>query len=147
MSEPRNQLELKLKDIVETLFELAITAFDFQPDSSQSLIFERMNKYISQLQSLQELQEQLDMHIPFDVLRYIEDARNPDIFTKEFVERTAAENQFTNGKVEAFKDFRAVLETEIEQAFPEQMRQYKQCKGSNCNIEETSVTEVKMEQD
>jgi hypothetical protein len=34
-------------------------------------------------------------------IRVVEEGKNPDIFTQAFVERTATENQFTNGKIKA----------------------------------------------
>lgn len=32
---------------------------------------------------------------------FVEQGRNPDKFTQDFVERAATENQFTNGKIKA----------------------------------------------
>jgi hypothetical protein len=32
---------------------------------------------------------------------YVEQGRNPDIFTRSFIERAAGENQYTNGKIQA----------------------------------------------
>jgi hypothetical protein len=32
---------------------------------------------------------------------YVEQGRNPDIFTRAFIERVAGENQYTNGKIKA----------------------------------------------
>lgn len=40
-------------------------------------------------------------NILFAEISYVEHGRNPDIFTQSFVERTATENQFTNGKIKA----------------------------------------------
>lgn len=40
-------------------------------------------------------------NILFAEISYVEHGRNPDIFTQSFVERTATENQYTNGKVKA----------------------------------------------
>lgn len=34
-------------------------------------------------------------------IRFVEEGKNPDIFTQNFVERAATENQFTNGKIKA----------------------------------------------
>ena len=34
---------------------------------------------------------------------YIEDGKNPDLFSKSFIEAVAGENQFTNGKITALK--------------------------------------------
>lgn len=51
--------------------------------------------------------------------RYVEDGRNPDIYTREFVEIVAKQNQILNGKMRAFADFRDILAEQISVAFPE----------------------------
>lgn len=35
------------------------------------------------------------------ITSFVENGKNPDLFTQGFVERTASENQFTYGKVKA----------------------------------------------
>lgn len=56
---------------------------------------------------------------PYPCHRYVEDGRNPDIYTREFVEIVAKQNQFMNGKMRAFGEFRDVLAEQISSAFPE----------------------------
>ena len=51
--------------------------------------------------------------------RYVEDGRNPDIYTREFVEIVAKQNQILNGRMRAFADFRNILADQISVAFPE----------------------------
>lgn len=51
--------------------------------------------------------------------RYVEGGRNPDIYTREFVEIVAKQNQFLNGKMRAFADFRDILAEQIKVSFPE----------------------------
>ena len=53
------------------------------------------------------------------ICRYVEDGRNPDIYTREFVEIVAKQNQIMNGKMRAFADFRDTLAAQINSAFPE----------------------------
>lgn len=57
--------------------------------------------------------------IPGPLLQYVEDGRNPDIYTREFVELVRRMNQLTRGKVHAFKSFRDVLAHEMDAALPE----------------------------
>lgn len=57
--------------------------------------------------------------IPGPLLQYVEDGRNPDIYTREFVELVRRMNQLTRGKVHAFKSFRDVLAHEMDTALPE----------------------------
>lgn len=35
--------------------------------------------------------------------RYIENGRNPDVYTREFVELTGKQNQYINGKMKAMR--------------------------------------------
>jgi mediator of RNA polymerase II transcription subunit 10 len=53
------------------------------------------------------------------VIQYVEDGRNPDIYTREFVELVAKSNQLMNGKRRAFRRFRDVLAAQMEVGFPE----------------------------
>lgn len=51
---------------------------------------------------------------------FIEDGKNPDLFTKSFIECVAGENQFTNGKITAMKVTASINTT---QSWMEQWRQ------------------------
>jgi len=57
--------------------------------------------------------------IPPDVIDYVQEGRNPDIYTREFVEVTMRNNQKLKGKTEAFAQFRDVLAREWVGAVPE----------------------------
>jgi len=62
---------------------------------------------------------ELDVAVPREVIQYIEDGRNPDIYTREFIEIVVKQNQFMKGKMEAYRDFRDVLADQIKVSFPE----------------------------
>jgi mediator of RNA polymerase II transcription subunit 10 len=47
------------------------------------------------------LSSELKEQIPLDVVEYIENGRNPDVYTREFAELLAKQNQFVNGKMKA----------------------------------------------
>jgi mediator of RNA polymerase II transcription subunit 10 len=49
----------------------------------------------------------------------VDAARNPDIYTREFVELVQRGNQDLRGKKEAFASFRDVLASEMRSAMPE----------------------------
>ncbi|KAM7188685.1 mediator of RNA polymerase II transcription subunit 10 [Naviculisporaceae sp. PSN 640] len=57
--------------------------------------------------------------IPLPLIQYVEDGRNPDIYTREFVELVRRMNQLAKGKVYAFRNFRDVLAHEMNSALPE----------------------------
>lgn len=71
------------------------------------------------LSSLSSTSSTLPTQIPPEIIEYVEDGRNPDIYTREFVELAQKQNQYLKGKSEAFAGFRDVLAQEIVKAMPE----------------------------
>lgn len=61
----------------------------------------------------------LPADIPRELITYVDGGRNPDIYTREFVELVRRENQLMRGKMRAFASFRDVLAREIASANPE----------------------------
>ncbi|RHZ49113.1 mediator complex subunit NUT2 [Aspergillus thermomutatus] len=60
-----------------------------------------------------------DVQLPPEIIDYVDAARNPDIYTREFVELVQRGNQDLKGKKEAFASFRDVLAREMRSAMPE----------------------------
>ena len=73
----------------------------------------------SSLSSLSSTSSTLQTQIPPEIIDYVEDGRNPDIYTREFVELVQKQNQYLKGKSEAFAGFRDMLAEEIVKAIPE----------------------------
>lgn len=57
--------------------------------------------------------------IPPELVQYVENGRNPDIYTREFVELVRRGNQLMKGKMNAFAQFRDVLADHVERGMPE----------------------------
>ncbi|KAI5924914.1 mediator complex, subunit Med10 [Camillea tinctor] len=57
--------------------------------------------------------------IPPELIQYVDNGRNPDIYTREFVELVRRGNQLMRGKQAAFAAFRDVLAAEMGKAMPE----------------------------
>ncbi|KAI1212906.1 mediator complex, subunit Med10 [Annulohypoxylon truncatum] len=57
--------------------------------------------------------------IPPELIQYVDNGRNPDIYTREFVELVRRGNQLARGKQGAFASFRDVLAGEMDKALPE----------------------------
>ncbi|EDN02305.1 conserved hypothetical protein [Histoplasma mississippiense (nom. inval.)] len=83
------------------------------PSASPSQTSLRINDPDPPLQSVQ---------LPPEIIDYVDAARNPDIYTREFVELVQRGNQDLKGKVQAFASFRDILAREMASAMPE-------CKG------------------
>ncbi|EEQ27942.1 RNA polymerase II mediator complex subunit [Microsporum canis] len=59
------------------------------------------------------------IQLPPEIVDYVDAARNPDIYTREFVELVQKGNQDLKGKAEAFGSFRDTLAREMASAMPE----------------------------
>ncbi|KAH3680534.1 hypothetical protein WICMUC_000265 [Wickerhamomyces mucosus] len=122
MSEVENSIQETSNTIghlIESFIELGILIHDFQgTETSKEALSIKLNQTIDDLKLLQSAPLQ-EVPIPLDVLQYIEDGRNPDVYTREFVEATRKSNQYLRGKMNSFKNLREVLGKKIINEFPE----------------------------
>lgn len=113
------QVQEDLSSIIETLLYLGVQVHDFQSTQDAKVgLSNHINKLLSQLQNLNK-KDTSNILIPSDILQYIQDGRNPDIYTREFIEVVRKLNQFNNGKSQAFSKFHEILSSSIKQEFPE----------------------------
>jgi len=61
----------------------------------------------------------LPIGLPPEVIQYVESSRNPDIYTREFVELVQRLNQQLKGRTQAYVEFRDVLAREMMGALPD----------------------------
>lgn len=57
--------------------------------------------------------------MPKDIIDYVELARNPDVYTREFVEVVMRHNQEQKGRNEAYGDFHDILAQTIITGIPD----------------------------
>jgi len=74
---------------------------------------------ITNLTNLSTTSHRLPTQIPVELIRYVEDSRNPDIYTREFVELAMRYNQQQKGRSEAYARFAEILGRGIEIGIPE----------------------------
>ncbi|KAJ3417033.1 hypothetical protein HDV05_007515 [Chytridiales sp. JEL 0842] len=118
-----SQVEIKLLELLDTLFKISLTVADFQPDSN-AILQKRINRVASQLSDLNSLKETLDLKVPMNVLDYIDDGKNPDLYTKELVQLLVDKNQKTKGRVDAIQTLRNDLGKELRRNYPELLEEY-----------------------
>ncbi|KAK9365456.1 transcription factor subunit Med10 of mediator complex-domain-containing protein [Lipomyces kononenkoae] len=114
--------EDRLRQIIETILELAIGVHDYESVAqSKEAVVARVNLLTSQLSDLDRAAKEnvADVLVPREILQYIEDGRNPNVYTREFVELLVKQNQFVYGKMRAMRDFRDVLADQIRETYPE----------------------------
>lgn len=102
-------LEMSVNQLSKTLSNLYRTALSSTNQLSS-------NPTASQLEHQQTFQLP---HVPPELIQYVDNGRNPDIYTREFVELARKSNQLMKGKIEAFSDFRDTLAGEMCKALPE----------------------------
>lgn len=74
---------------------------------------------IKNLLSLCQTARRLPTGLPPEIIDYVERSRNPDIYTREFVELVQKLNQQLKGRSQAFADFRDILAREMMGALPD----------------------------
>ncbi|KAK5605468.1 Mediator of RNA polymerase II transcription subunit 10, partial [Crenichthys baileyi] len=100
MAEKFDNLEEHLEKFIENIRQLGIIVSDFQP-SSQAVLNQKLNFMISGLQDIDKCQKQLhDINVPLEVFEYIDQGRNPQLYTKECLERALARNEQVKGKID-----------------------------------------------
>ncbi|KAH6654244.1 mediator complex, subunit Med10 [Truncatella angustata] len=127
-----DQLEAQLKESLQSMYNILVqtTAYDSTSSSSASSRPSR-DVLAAEVRSLQQSLQQIHRtattpspeaslpHVPPELIQYVENGRNPDIYTREFVELVRRGNQLMKGKQEAFRSFRDVLAEEMGKAMPE----------------------------
>lgn len=130
--------------LVESFIELGVLVHDNQgTQQSHSALTHKTNQVISQLSGLTDSPFTQQYPIPVDVLTYIEDGRNPDIYTREFVEVTAKLNARLKGKMLGFLRLCDVLGDKLVEEFPHLARGVENIKSRTIKAESESVPNTK----
>lgn len=118
-NEPLNATAAQLQAFIESTIELGVLVHDNQgTNQSHSALTHKTNQVISQLSGLTNSPFTQQFPIPIDVMTYIEDGRNPDIYTREFIEVTAKSNARMKGKMLGFQKLRDTLGDKLVEEFP-----------------------------
>ncbi|KAF4218649.1 hypothetical protein CNMCM8980_007640 [Aspergillus fumigatiaffinis] len=138
-----NTVDDDLKEVIQHLFEIQSAVHGYLGPETQTELVRKIKNLTLALSTLsthtkpqppsqdeeqKEKQEQeendnepllRDIQLPPEIIDYVDAARNPDIYTREFVELVQRGNQDLKGKKEAFASFRDVLARELRSAMPE----------------------------
>ncbi|TVY22826.1 Mediator of RNA polymerase II transcription subunit, partial [Lachnellula hyalina] len=117
-----DEVEKQLKGALQDLYQLMVQINTYDSSSSRptrAVLENTINNFASSLRTIQASSSRPLPHIPPELIDYVDNGRNPDIYTREFVELARRGNQLMKGKMEAFGDFRDVLAREMVQGMPE----------------------------
>lgn len=100
-----------LKTIIQTLYELQSTTHGYQGPATQAVLISQIHSLAASLATLSHsaANSTLTTLVPPEIIAYIDEGRNPDIYTREFVELVQRGNVFLKGKSEAFGGFADVI--------------------------------------
>ena len=76
-------------------------------------------RLMTNLIELSKTAQRLPTRIPLEIIQFVENGRNPDVFTREFVEVIMRINQAQKGQSEAMAQFRDILAEQIVVGIPE----------------------------
>ncbi|KAL3110144.1 hypothetical protein niasHT_015747 [Heterodera trifolii] len=119
-----NQLERNLELFQENARHMGVIASDFT-SKSQEPLNQKIHTLISGLQVLDQLKSQFtDVRVPIELLDYLDRGQNPQLYTKELLERTRQRNKELNGKTEMYRKFQACLLQELHREMPSDVEEY-----------------------
>ncbi|KAL4933683.1 mediator complex subunit NUT2 [Aspergillus undulatus] len=128
----------EIKDIIQHLFEIQSAVHGYLGPETQQELVRKIKNLTTSLSTLslhtRDTPQNTDpskttsnpsdpllssIALPPEIIDYVDASRNPDIYTREFVELVQRGNQDLKGKKEAFASFRDVLAREMRSAMPE----------------------------
>lgn len=98
---------------------MLVQAHDFKGGDSKEQMTNEIRALITNLQQLTRTSRRLPTTVPIDLIQYVEDKRNPDVYKRQIVELVMQYNQLQKGRAQAFADFRDILGREMMSAIPD----------------------------
>lgn len=122
-------LKQNLELFTENVRQLGIIVSAFQ-SQSQHVLNQKIHLMVSGLQEIDKLKAQLhDVQVPLEVFEYIDQGKNPQLYTKDCMERALHKNELVKGKIDAYKRFKDLLLEELTPVFPSEMAKYRALRG------------------
>ncbi|XP_033213118.1 mediator of RNA polymerase II transcription subunit 10 [Belonocnema kinseyi] len=129
MASPLEDLELKLELFIENMRLTRIVVSDFQPQG-QNVLNQKIQGIVTGLQEIDKLKSQVkDVHVPLEVFDYIDQGKNPQLYTKDCLERALSKNEETKGKIDGYKKLKANLLFEFNKVLPNDLAKYRAIRG------------------
>ncbi|KAF1765744.1 hypothetical protein GCK72_005697 [Caenorhabditis remanei] len=123
------QLEKKLEEFQENARFIGDLASNFQA-KNQDALNGRIYSLVRGLQDLDRMKGSFsDKQVPMDLLPYLDEGKNPLLYSKHCMEKTLEKNKAVNGKIEIYKKFRAHLMKEFSEEMPDLVMEYRNERG------------------
>ena len=114
-----SKLEGNLEELIENIRQTCIMVSDFQPQGQNNLN-QKMHSIVNSLQEVDRSKGAFqDVSVPVSVLRYIDQGTNPQLYSKDLMQKALAKNEEVRGKIEVYKKFYNTFSEEMSKTFPE----------------------------
>merc|ERR1712172_40522 len=91
---------------------------------------QKLQQVVKDLQAIDKLRPSVaDISVPMEVFDYIDSGRNPQLYTKDCMEKAHSKNEEIKGKIDAYRMFKARLLLELTHVFPKEMAVYRATRG------------------
>ncbi|GFG37006.1 hypothetical protein Cfor_05419 [Coptotermes formosanus] len=129
MASSLENLETQLEMFIENVRQIRIIVGDFQPQG-QNVLNQKIQSLVHGLQEIDKLKSQVqEVHVPLEVFDYIDQGRNPQLYTKDCIEKALTKNEQVKGKIDAYRKFKAHLLVELNSVFPNELTKYRAIRG------------------
>jgi len=124
MADKLEPLEDSLEKIIENIRQLGVIVSDFQPNG-QTVLNQKVNNIIGGLKEIDSYKSSLaDIHIPLEVFDFIDAGKNPQLYTKDCLDKALSKNETVKGKIDLYKKFRQELTKQLGKVYPEEIGEY-----------------------
>ena len=117
-------LQQSIEEFIETSRQIGIMVSDFQP-GCQDVLNTKVNSLIENMQDIEKLKVFLvDVEVPAEIFQYIDQGRNPQLYTKDCLQKVLTKNEEVKGKIDAYKNFKTILQEELKKELPQTMEKH-----------------------
>ncbi|XP_028392077.1 mediator of RNA polymerase II transcription subunit 10-like [Dendronephthya gigantea] len=118
-------LEQSIEQFIETTRQIGIIVSDFQT-GSQGVLNQKITSVVENLREIEKCKDDFqNVEVPMDVFSYIDEGKNPQLYTKDCLEKALAQNKEVKGKIDSYKNFKTELMSELSKEFPKEMLEYR----------------------
>ncbi|MCJ1313227.1 RNA polymerase II mediator complex subunit [Agyrium rufum] len=121
--QPHDILDENLKNTIQTLYEIQSITHGYAGDITHPILTSKITSLTDSLVALSLSATSVANHpalqIPPEIIQYVDEGRNPDIYSREFVELVQKGNMLLKGKTLALRGFADVLGEEVGRTWPE----------------------------
>jgi len=126
-------LERTLEQFQENARHISVIVGELS-SSNQDTLNQKLYTLTSGLQEIDRLKNDFkDVRVPLELLDYLDQGKNPQLYTSECLERTRQKNKEENGKIETYKKFNAHLLREFSHEMPTDTVSYLNIRNPGAN--------------